>query len=400
MSVTGNNSVRDETLQNKRVLLITNIPSPYRIPLFNLLNGCLQAAGATLHVLFGARGYSHRLFKLDLNSCRFSYEILPSGVLSRSRARFTYRGLLSVVRRYDPHVVVSYGFSLATMKLWLRSWFKPVPYLIWSGVIAPRRGGDSLLRIWQRRVLVQRAAGYIAYGTAARDYFLSLGARPDRVHVAINTVDTDFFAHEAQRLRGGPAAAPPRVLLYVGYLTERKRVDHVLHAIRLLSSRRNDFVLSVVGDGAERERLEKLTGDLGITEFVRFEGFVQPPELPRHYAGAYCFLFPSAFDIWGLVLIEAMASGLPCLASIHAGATRDLVHDGENGFVADFADTETVAGKIEWLLDHPEQSAHLGFTASQSIRQRASLSACAAGFTDAIRHALAVPQGPEVRARG
>jgi glycosyltransferase involved in cell wall biosynthesis len=122
-----------------------------------------------------------------------------------------------------------------------------------------------------------------------------------------------------------------KILLYCGIFNCGKRIDNLIKIISLLTRNRNDIKLKLVGDGPHKNQLQALSKQMNLEQFVIFEGFKQKEEMPKHLAEANIFLFPSEYDIWGLVLVEAMAAGLPCISSIHSGATEDLIQDGIPG---------------------------------------------------------------------
>ena len=375
-----------------KALLITNIPNPYRVPLFNELYRQLDAREIGLCVVFGAAGYPRRQFRLDMNQCEFSYRILESEQIRYAEAEkvsFTYKRLLAVIASERPDVIVTNGFSIATMKVWARSWFRRAPFLIWSGA-TPRPGKRlSWWRRMQRRMLVRRATGFIAYGSLAKDYLVSLGASPVAIETGINTVDTDYFRTETGKFRLAVERDDNvKNLLCISYLTPRKRVDQLLQAAKVLGKSRSDFRLTVLGDGPEMVPLRALAGKLGIERHVEFKGFVQKDQIPRYLAVTDCFLFPTDYDIWGLVLVEAMAAGAVCIASVNAGAVRDLIEDGVTGFKMDFSDSEAVAARVNWIFDNREAAAEIGNNAGKFIRDRVSLARSASGFAAAIAKAL------------
>ncbi len=388
----------------KRVLLVTNIPNPYRIPLFNELNRQLGRRGVRLKVLFAALGYRRRKWKLDMAQCRFDYDVLSSQTFEvegdAEKTMFTYGGLLRHVRACRPDVVVVAGFSLATARLWLGSWIRPLPYIIWTGSIggvwtnrAGARTPRSLLRTLMRKVLARRAAGFVAYGSKARAYLIGLGAPPQAVRIGINTVDTQFFAQATQRLReqgrnGSSKGGEKQRLTCIGYLSARKGNLKLLEAVRKVARQRTDFVLDVVGEGEDRPRLEAFVRDHKLSGHVHFHGYRQKEELPAFLAQSRCLLYATNYDIWGLVLVEAMAARLPVIASVHAGATHDLVQEGATGFVVDFADTDHAADRINWVLDHPEQAAAMGRRARAFVAEHATVEKSAAGFVEAILDVL------------
>lgn len=382
--------------KTRKVLLVTNIPTPYRIPLFNELADQLGSRGLSLKVVFGALGYERRKWAIDMNDCRFDYEVLPSAVFRSKGSEsvsFTYRGLNGLVRREKPAVTIITGFSLGTVKLWLRNLVVRTPYIIWSGAIESEARPTSGLRRIQRRLLIRGAAGFVAYGSRAKRYFESLGAPADKISIAINTVDTTYYRNSGGGHGLQPRSGQPCSLLCLGDLIVRKRIDLALRAVKQLSDVRRDFQLRLVGDGPERERLESLVENLEIGDLVRFDGFKQKDEVAGILGSTDCLLFPSDYDIWGLVLVEAMAAGVPCIASVRAGATEDLIRDGATGFAVDFNDTQAVADKIEWLLDNPEDSAKIGHAAQAFIQRNASLQVSAAGIADAAMRIGASARG-------
>ena len=377
----------------QKIFLITNIPTPYRIPLFNELNKQLKKMGLQLKVIFGAPGYSRRKWAIDMSECQFEWEELSSKSIPYAdpeKTSFTYSGLYKIIAKEKPPLIITNAFSLATTKLWFRSWFKNTAYIIWSGAIHRENKTVSSFRKFQRRILIRKACGFVAYGIKAKEYLVNLGADVKRIQIAINTVDTEFYRTEALRVRDSAAsnANKRRNLLYIGHLTQGKRLDQLFEAIDILAQTRKDFTLNVVGEGAEINNLKNLANKLDIIDFVSFEGFKQKEDIPSYLAQADCFLFPSEYDVWGLVLIEAMSAGVPCIASIHAGATHDLIKNGTTGFAIDFSETGKVAEKINWILNNQGLSKEIGEKASQFIAENVTIEKSAAGFVRAITKAL------------
>jgi len=381
----------------EKALFITNIPTPYRLPLLNAMYDQLTAKGVSFRVIFGALGYERRKWRVDMNVCRFPYEVLRSATIPLADpegATFTYPGLSRILQREQPGAILTNAFSPATTKLWLRSFIKPTPYIIWSG--ATHRAGqpDHWARVVHRRLLIKRAAGFVAYGSQAREYLVDLGARREDISVGINTVDTEFFARDTERQRQSitPATDKKRVL-FIGDLVPRKGVGQLLRVIQNLTRLRQDFVLDVIGAGVEKDKVQELAGELGIRNYINFLGFKQKEEMPFYMARSDVFVFPTLYDIWGLVLVEAMAAGLACVSSIHAGATWDLIQDGETGLAVDFAQVEKVAEKLHWLLNSPAECRRLGQRAKDLIARSVTIRNSAEGFVAAIERVLRQQRG-------
>ena len=330
-----------------------------------------------------------------MSECKFDYEVLLSKKIPNSdpeKVGFTYSGLYRVISKEKPSAIITNAFSIATIKLWLLSYFKKISYIIWSGAINRKDSSDSFLRQFQRRLLIRRAVGFVAYGTKAKEYLVSLGAKPENIEIGINTVDTEFYRQEAGKIKlenekirkYENESDNKKHLLYIGHLTKRKNVQKILDIIKILSNKRKNIILDIVGDGEERKRLKKYVVDNHLTDYVMFHGFKQKADMPKYMAKADCFLFQTDFDIWGLVLVEAMSAGLPCISSIYSGATHDLVKDGVTGFAVDFSETEKVAERINWILDNPEEAMKIGKNASRFIEENASIEKSAEGFVRAI----------------
>ncbi|MBS1765447.1 MAG: glycosyltransferase family 4 protein [Bacteroidetes bacterium] len=370
----------------KKVLIITNVPQDYRIAMLNSLNETLKEQNIQLKVVFAAAGYKRRKSKLDFSKMKFDYVFLKSfkfHIGSIENTMFTYPGIIRFHRKYKPDATFVIGYSPATIKLWLFSFFMKINYFIWSGSVKFKGRKDSTLRIMMRKTLVRRAKGFVAYGTMAKNYLMSLGASADKISIAINTVDTDFFNNIAVA-RTNRQVSTTKQLLYLGYLTRGKRIDDLIHTIYELKSLRTDFHLRIIGDGPDRELLFNLVNELHLNSLVSFEGFIQKKNLPPFLTQTDCFLFQTGCDIWGLVLNEAMASGLPCVVSPNAGAVIDLIQENENGIVLDFSQHEMAAQKLNKLLNDESLLLKLGNNANQFIRGNVTPAKSAQGFIDAI----------------
>ena len=180
-----------------------------------------------------------------------------------------------------------------------------------------------------------------------------LGGPPERVAVLANTVRPIFRPGdrgEARRRMDLPAEAA--LLLSVGRLSGSERYkgqDRVIAALPSLTAARPGLTYVVAGDGDDRPRLEALAKSLGVQESVRFLGAVADADLVSLYQAVDLFVLPSTGEGFGIVFLEAMASGTPALGFADGGAA-DALGDGRLGHIADPAD---LAGAILAALDAP-----------------------------------------------
>lgn len=201
----------------------------------------------------------------------------------------------------------------------------------------------------KRRVLRSCGAALVS-GTRSAEYAWELGFPRDRIFQGFDVVDNDHFSTESRRIRADEPgwrralALPERYFLASGRFVAKKNMQGLLRAYaRYLELSSDPWNLVLLGDGPLRPHIESKINALGIQSKVVRAGFRQYPELPAHYALAGAFVLPSIVDQWGLVVNEAMASGLPVLVSERCGCAPDLVSNGENGYTFDPYDAEQLA---------------------------------------------------------
>jgi 1,2-diacylglycerol 3-alpha-glucosyltransferase len=220
-------------------------------------------------------------------------------------------------------------------------------------------------RVWwkefPKRLLMGALFDYgIAGGKPHMRYLRQLGFAADRIARFYDVVDNRFFQETADSARRIPRAReilhlPEEYFLYVGRLSPEKNLNGLVEAFARYCERGGKWSLVLVGDGPERARLEQLCAALGVSEQVRFAGFKPTRDTIPYYAFAGCFVLPSTREPWGLVVNEAMASGLPVIVSSRCGCAEDLVEPGGNGYLFDPERGEELTGRLAAMssLDAP-----------------------------------------------
>ncbi len=178
-------------------------------------------------------------------------------------------------------------------------------------------------------------------------------------------VEAEPFADPAPLI--APKGSP--TLLFVGRHRYYKGLDVLLQALPGLDAR-----LLVGGDGPMRAAWEALAGELGLGERVRFLGEVDDEDLPGLYASADIFVLPavSRAEAFGKVLLEAMASGLPCITSELGTGTSFVVQHGVTGLVVPPRDPQALKEAIQTLLDDPEARRRMGEAGRERARREFS----------------------------
>jgi len=151
------------------------------------------------------------------------------------------------------------------------------------------------------------------------------------------------------------------ILLFVGRLTFYKGVEYVLQALSIIKKKINNVRLIIVGKGYLEKQLKALCASLGIEKSVIFAGRVSDNMLPKYYAAADVFVLPSTSiaEGFGIVLLEAMASGKPVVAS-NVGGIPEVIIDGSSGILVPPRETKDLAESVIHLLSNPAMSRAMG----------------------------------------
>lgn len=145
-------------------------------------------------------------------------------------------------------------------------------------------------------------------------------------------------------------------LIQVGHLIAQKHFDTTMQAFALLKEAYPDACLTIIGQGAEQTDLERLAQELGVSESVRFTGQLPNEAVLVEMARAQFFCMPSVREGFGIVYLEAMASGCITIGTEGEGIA-DLIKHGRNGFLVPAEDPAAIAKIIEWCLTHQQEAA-------------------------------------------
>ncbi|WP_331072255.1 glycosyltransferase family 4 protein [Longimicrobium sp.] len=354
-----------------RVLVVSNIPTPYNDALFARL---ARRPGVQLRVAYGAPTEANRAWALVADK-GYEYQVLRGRTLAGSA--HVNPGVVPLVARSRPDVAVLTGsYTMPTVQLAAAALgVSGVPWVYWGEELlhGPAPPARRALR-GALRAMLRRARGVLAIGTRARASYERAGVRPERIADFRYYADTGAFqlspgarAEARSRVRAELGMAPGTVaFVYAGQLIARKGVDTLLRAFARLHA--PGAVAVVAGDGPDRDALAALARELGIAERVRFPGFVQPARLPGLFAAADAFVLPSHAEGWGVVVPEAMAAGLPVLASERVNAAADLVAEGRSGWLFPAGDDRLLGARMAQLCATPGLAARMGAAGRESLR--------------------------------
>lgn len=377
--------------QKTKVILITEIISPYRIPVFNEI---AKNPEIDLTVFFLAETEPDRSWRVEKEKIRFRYEVLP-GVRIPLWGRFPVffnPGMASRLKEKDPDIIICGGYHHPSSFLALRyaqkykKWF-----LLWCESHAESIREKYFPFNFYRNRFIRACDGFIVPGRKSLDFIQSFGINGGKGWIAPNAVDNHLFSEGAEASREKAEANkkkrgfPSKVILYVGRLVDSKGIPVLLKAFHAISNRWNDVGLVLVGEGRDKKKYMNFC-KLRCLENVFFEGFKQQQELPFYYALADLFVLPSLREEWGLVLNEAVASGLPLIATDVTGGAYDLIDEGKNGFRVPAGDVDLLQQRILTILNNPQLKSDMREYSKRKSEQFSPVR-CAQGFANAILEA-------------
>ncbi|MEX2425201.1 MAG: glycosyltransferase family 4 protein [Thermomicrobiaceae bacterium] len=166
--------------------------------------------------------------------------------------------------------------------------------------------------------------------------------------------------HVPVQLTGLRPVAYEPYIFSVSRFDRTKRIDLLLKAVAQSSS---DFEVVIAGDGPERESLERLAGELGLTHRVRFPGRIPDDEVVGHYNNCRAVFYGPIDEDFGLATLEAFTAGKPVVTVADSGGVLELVRNGETGLIADSPDPESIASLLDQTIWNIDQCRSMGTTA-------------------------------------
>jgi glycosyltransferase involved in cell wall biosynthesis len=195
-----------------------------------------------------------------------------------------------------------------------------------------------------------------------RDYGLQ-----DRYTVIPTGIDLEpYQAADGSGVRDRMNWQNDKVLISIGRLAQEKNWETLLRAAATVYRNCSDMRVVLIGDGPDKAALQEMAAELGIAERVTFTGELPFSQVPSYLKAADLFGFASVTETQGLVTMEAMSAGLPVVA-VYGSGTRDIVDNGEQGFLVP-NDAEALAASITKLLESPERMAHFSANALEKAK--------------------------------
>lgn len=361
----------------KRVVIITNIPSPYRVDFFYYLQENIKEY--EFHVIYSSPFNKTRKWHVDESRIQNSVYLKSKRIKIKKRYdELDYiipYGVGSALDRLKPDIVVAmeYNPTVLLAMHWCRK--HKVKYISWTDGTLYAERNLKKPHMWARKYIINRADAFIGSSSASLETQVAYGADRNKCFISYLTVDIKKYLTKK-------AAYGSKKMVYVGSLIQRKGLDLLLDA---MAHTDNQIKLVIVGTGREKEELEKQAERLSISDRIEYRGFLEGEALRACYEECDAFVLPTREDCYGLVILEAMCASLPVISSKYADGAADLIVPGENGYITDPDDAKAFAEIIDRLMLDSQSLEKMG-KASYERAHEFSFEHVADGFVAAINY--------------
>lgn len=324
-----------------KVLFMTNVPSPYRVDFFNELG-----KHCNLTVLFETNTAKSRDASWKTDKFLNFKAIFLKGIKVGEAESFSLNMIPYLSKKkYDIIVVGMYSsptgmIAIEYMKL------KKIPFVISSdgGLIKNDKG----IKYKLKARYISAASAWLSTGSATTEYLCHYGAHKSQVYVYpfSSVKDEDVLLKpvsqiEKDELRHELGMKEKRIIISVGQFIHRKGYDILLRACKDVDKNIGVYIIG----GEPTEEYIQLKKELYLTN-VYFVGFMRKDQLSKYYRAADLFVLPTREDIWGLVVNEAMAYGLPVITTDKCVAGIEMIVDGLTGNIIPVDNVEVLSSKL------------------------------------------------------
>ncbi len=312
-------------------------PAPYRVGVFNCLN---KYENVNCFVAFEQdqgdkrnKNWFEKDFKFDYCFCK---------------DKDTYKKELNKIKDKKYDVVMAYDYSsISSMKLLLKCIMHKIPYCInCDGAIIKH----NFIKDKIKRFFIKHARACLANGKSAENYFLTYGAKKERIymHKFTSLYEKDLIndiipKSKKEELKKELGINEKKVFLSIGSFIERKGFDILLEAIKRLENKSIAFV--IIGGGEKKDDYMAFIKENKLDNVYLID-FLSKNEIIKYYDASDVFVFPTREDIWGLVINEAMSRGLPIISTNMCMAATELI-DEENGKIVKVDSVDELVNAIE-----------------------------------------------------
>lgn len=329
-----------------KVLFLSNIPAPYRVDFFNELGKLCD-----LTVLYERKNADDRETTWFKNSAKTYIEIFLNGVKVGNDAAICF-GVLKYLSKNKFDIIVVGGYSTPTGML-------AIEYMRLKNILFTLScdGGmvktDSILRLKVKKHFIGAADMWLSTSTITDKYLVNYGASKNKIFrypftslFSDEILSTPFTKEQKNDIKKHLGLKNEKIILSVGQFIYRKGFDVLINSMKNINK---NCSLYIVGGEAPIEYLV-LRDKLALAN-VFFIDFMNKDQLKKYYLAADLFVLPTREDVWGLVINEAMANGLPVITTNKCVSGLELIENFKNGFIVPVDNIDQLSEKISIILN-------------------------------------------------
>ena len=358
-----------------RLVIVTNIPAPYRLPIYTLL---AQEPDIELHVVYCSGREPDR--EWNLGQMPFAHTFLKKSFLSY-RGRYIYYNLdvWAVFQSLKPDIVVTTGFNPTHLMAYAWTRLHGARHVAMTDGTLESEATLTALHRWIRRNVYAHTAAFIGASDGTMRLYRSYG-------IISNVMFKSHLCADNARFFNAPPQAKIYDFIFCGRFEAVKNPFFALDVARETARRLGRRVSIVfVGSGGLEGEIRSYAKTVEAEVETSFAGFARQEALPEWYGASRIFLFPTRWDPWGVVANEACAAGVPTLISDVAGSAGELVRDGDNGFVLQLDQERWTNAAVRLLTDESLYAAMVARCREQVSEYR--YDNAARGIAQAVREA-------------
>ena len=309
-----------------RVALITNLPPPYRIPIYNILAKDTQLE---FHAIFFSLREPNRSWDLPPIECHH-YFLQERFINYHGRYIHFNPDIIGLLNKISPDVIINDGFNPTHLLSFLYAVINKIPHIPMTDGTDLSEKNFSFLHKFIRKIIYKRSASFISAALGGKRLYASYGIPKESCFLSCLCIDNEKF--QSNQL----STTKIFDFIFCSRLEKEKNPEFAVQVALLTASRLGKKCrLLFVGSGSLEASLKILATQYRDSLEIVFHGFATQSELPALYCSAKLFLFPTQADVWGIVVNEACAAGLPIITTPYAGVVNELVMNNKNGYVRD-----------------------------------------------------------------
>lgn len=306
-------------------MVVSNIPSPYREPIYNIVSK--KIGYRNFIVVYCQKKESDREWEIVDSGYRRKYLKKRTFKYNKKYVRHVHFNIdvIGIVARENPDIIITNGYNPTHLFAFAWCFANKKKHIAMTDGWDGSEESLTVVHKMVRKIVLKRSKAFIGASDASLSLYRNYGVSDTACFLSYLCADNELFANTIEFKKR------QFHLMFCGQLIERKNVAFFGQLCVELSRQVSNFQCLICGSGPQGDGLISLLKYNGVN--YKYAGFVQPNNLPAYYQSAKMFAFPTTIDCWGVVLNEACAAGTVVISTPYTAAVPELIEDGVTGIV-------------------------------------------------------------------